>query len=184
MPKKVHRMKKYAITALLLPLLLSTGCDFLRTVAGRPTSADIAAMRRELAEEEARRREQDSLAAIEAAAAAAAAAVREDYVPIMDSLVRRGVPVYTGTKMKGVSGEGLENRYYIVTGFFKDSGNASRSSARYSEKGYNSCVIHFGSGYDGVSAGAFDRLLEADAARKEGISAGDFPRDTWILVMD
>ena len=70
------------LLAFVLGLQLTAGCDFLRTVAGRPTSADIAARRDAIALEEARAqaalaREQavrDSLAAVERHRADSAAA--------------------------------------------------------------------------------------------------------------
>lgn len=180
-------MKKNATVVLLLSAFLLSGCDFLRTLAGRPTSSDINRMRMEIAAaERAERLEQEELAALKEAAEVKEeeVPVTEDYVPIMDSLSRKGVPVYTGSRMRGVLSEGLDRRFYIVTGSFKDSANAERLSSKYAEKGYDSRVIRFGSGYDGVSAGAFNRLSEADEARKSGMEKGDFPKDTWILVID
>lgn len=178
-------MKKNATVVLLLSAFLLSGCDFLRTLAGRPSSSDINRMRMEItAAERSERLEQEALAAMKEAAEVKEGEAPEDYVPVMDSLRRKGVPVYTGSRMRGVLSEGLDRRFYIVTGSFKDSANAERLSSKYAAKGYDSRVIRFGSGYDGVSAGAFNRLSEADEARKSGMEKGDFPKDTWILVID
>ena len=34
-------MKRFALLILTIPMLTLTGCDFFRTLAGRPTSKDI-----------------------------------------------------------------------------------------------------------------------------------------------
>ena len=62
---------KGIILALALGAVLLSGCDFLRKVAGRPTSAEIAVVREKVAEKEAARAKAvaDSIAAVEASRA-------------------------------------------------------------------------------------------------------------------
>ena len=61
-------MKKNILPALLALMLVVTGCDFFRVVAGRPTSKDIEKKRIEImkAEEAALQARLDSIAAVEA----------------------------------------------------------------------------------------------------------------------
>ena len=61
-------MKKNILPALLALMLVVTGCDFFRMVAGRPTSKDIEKKRIEImkAEEAALQARLDSIAAVDA----------------------------------------------------------------------------------------------------------------------
>ncbi len=66
--------KILVISAFLLVLLVCGGCDMFRSLAGRPTSSDIAAMRAVIeAREAAERARQDSLERVAREEAAAAA---------------------------------------------------------------------------------------------------------------
>jgi aspartokinase len=89
-------MKKHSLFAALPVLLLTillmvvSGCDWVRASLGKPTSADLAALRmaKEAREQAVRdsiaaaKAEQERIAAEEAAAAAAAAAVPKRYYAV------------------------------------------------------------------------------------------------------
>ncbi|MCF0176670.1 MAG: hypothetical protein HUJ94_07520, partial [Bacteroidales bacterium] len=99
-------MKRINIILLLAAVLLSVqGCDFVRSLAGRPTSADLEVMRKEKADIEARAEEEararayaDSVAKAVADSVAIAQirmahkvealeAIRKDRVMVLPSLV-------------------------------------------------------------------------------------------------
>ena len=89
-------MKKHLLTALFPAVLffallvMVSGCDWIRASLGKPTSADLAAIRqaKEAREQAVRdsiaaaKAEQERIAAEEAAAAAAAAAVPKRYYAV------------------------------------------------------------------------------------------------------
>ena len=185
-------MRKFAIRwaalaafALLLLLMLS-GCDFLRGLAGRPTSEDIARKRDSLetvqrlrAEEAARllaaeQRRADSLAA------------RERYV--RDSLSAeqelrdRHVMRLTPAQLKGLYHMSLDRKYYVITGSYRERANALKKQRSLSDAGYESEIISFYNGFHAIGAGATDHVAEALSLLKELLGKKLCPTDAWILV--
>ena len=72
-------MKRILVPGVFLLLILTVaGCDFLRTVAGRPTSSELVARRAQIAlREQAEREEQARQQAVRDSLAAAAKAVAD-----------------------------------------------------------------------------------------------------------
>jgi len=155
-------MKKHSLFAALPVLLLTillmvvSGCDWVRASLGKPTSADLAALRmaKEAREQAVRdsiaaaKAEQERIAAEEAAAAAAAAAVPK--------------------------------RYYAVAGAFNEDVGAQIFEEKLRENGFRVRTFDFRSGLKVVCVEGSDTLevvrRDVAALKKLGIA----PTDPWI----
>lgn len=174
MRKTLSIMKKGVILSLLLTSVLVCGCDFFRTLAGRPTSGEIeekraAVERLERAKEQARL---DSVRVAEKAAADSLSAVA-----LVDSL---GVKMLPLSGLGGAEG-GMASAYVIVVGSFRNVGNAEGMAARVSEAGYAASVMKFESGMFSVVVKPCSRLADAVASYVKVKSEKFCPEDAWIL---
>lgn len=121
-------------------LLLAGGCDRVRAALGKPTSADIASLRREMAESE---RLADRVAKIIA-----------DSVRTADSLAKAEVQ----------PGAALNKAYYISGGSFAVRANARKMFDKFSADGLKPSLTQFRGGNYVVLLGGFDTKAEADSA--------------------
>ncbi len=152
----------------------------LRSLAGRPTSKDIDVLRIEIVQEEVRlKAEADSLLEVqkqrEAEAASAAA---------LDSLKNLPGNVLRKASSLGVDLSGVEGRYNIILGAFKDKANAEKFAARVSEAGYHAGIIPFRNSLNAVGAGSTDdpkAIFDClNKIRKESFCPGE----VWVLVKE
>lgn len=172
--------KHIVFSVLAATVILVSGCDLFRTLAGRPTSSDLEVMRAELvrrqaAEEQARAeqiaREQKRIADSVAVAAA------------LDTLDRMGGVLRSPDKLGGLSASTvLEHKYYIVLGSFKDASNATRYAERINNAGYPASVITFKTGFNSVGVAPSDNPAEFLKSLRE-VTKQDFcSNGYWILV--
>ena len=177
-------MKRISVLcASALILLLLGGCDFLRTVAGRPTSSELQAKRaaialQEAAEREAQAREKqvrDSLAAVQKHRLDSAAA--ETY--FKEARVSRiGI-----ASLPGLRRDGLPQKYCVILAGFSQPQNAERFSATLKEAGYTPVILRYVRGERSVVG--IDPTDDPAALRAsyEKVRTEKFcPRDAWILV--
>ena len=172
-----------SVSVLILGSLLLGGCDFLRSVAGRPTSADLAAKReaiqaKVMAAEEAREAAEE--AAHEAAETAAAAAKPDAaaFAALRNAGCLANSVSKLGLKLPGE----LARNYYIITGSFAERENAESLAAKLLSQGYESELIPFSARRTAVGACPSDRVEEVVASYKALLAAGTVPADSWILV--
>ena len=104
-------MKMPAVIALLAVLLLAEGCDFLRALAGRPTSDELAALQEAFPSDTLQQEPVDSVA------------VLPDVLP--EELIYRSEDV----------------SYLIVAGCYREPRHAERSAERYRRMGYETCIV-------------------------------------------
>ncbi len=170
-------MKKFLILIMPIMLVTLTGCDFLRVIAGRPTTADLEEKRLEIirAEEEALQRRLDSLKLAREMEAAAATAV-------LDSLRDAGVMVSGPEKLRGIAGKEPEYDYCIIAGVFRESANARRIFNAASEKGYSPVLINCRSGMLAVGLAPTNSQKAVAEAYEELKKESFCPKDAWILV--
>lgn len=175
-------MRKSVILSLALAALLLSGCDFLRSLAGRPTSEDLDAKRaviereRDAARyraridslERVRRRMADSLAALE--------------VHLLDSLSQTKGTILNPSKLGGLYTTKLEAKYYIVVGAFRTRSYAERKLTSCNEAGYTATIISFRNGLLAVAVLPSDSLNETLKSLRELRGNGICPQDGWILV--
>jgi len=156
-------MKTVKITLLILALsFMVSGCDFFRSLVGRPTSAELEALRLEAAAKtELQRHMEDSLKA-----AAETAELME--------------------AQKSVSMESLDyvsdndRRYHVVPGSFKNPENAERFICLLKEKGYTPKKIKFRNGFTVISVYGDDDFHKAVKVMEETLEYEFCPDDIWI----
>lgn len=142
------------VVSLALACALVCSCDFLRSVAGRPTSREIASAVAAKAEAEREAAVQDSLRQAEAARALA------------DSIAKAGAPAPLAVD------EPVVARYYVVVGVFDSKDHAQKKVNQCTEKGMTAKFIRFKSGKYGVLVNPSDtkeggeRMLSDLKARK------------------
>ena len=173
-------MKKTLIFA-LAAVLLVTGCDFVRTVAGRPTSAQLDEIRKErMAAEEARHQARlDSMARAEKAMAETLAA-RE--AQLLDSLTQAKGTVLNPSKLGGLYTTKQESKYYIVVGAFRTRSYAERKLTQCNQAGYTATIISFRNGLLAVAICPSDNLEETLKTLKKLRGTEVCPQDGWILM--
>lgn len=155
-------MKKVfpAIYILLAVCIALTGCDFFRTLAGRPTSSEIEATREVIRQKTAEQQVPEARDTVHAEVQV------QEKAPVE--------PVETAVK------EG-KKRYYIVMASFASAENASKYAERLSSKGYEPEFLGFKGGYTAVGICGTDDEEEAKASLNE-VRRQDFcPEGVWII---
>ena len=148
------------VSVSLSVVLLATGCDFFRSLAGRPTSKDIAVMKAGI-----QRRQADSLER--------AAAMRRALEP--------GEPAESQEPDPAPAVNPGKKRYYVMMGAFSNQENASRWAGRLKELGYETEFFGFTEGRTAVGICGTDDESEAKASMAE-VKRQDFcPEGVWIL---
>ena len=173
-------MKKNLIYLVAL-VLLASSCDFVRTLAGRPTSAQLETIRQEkLAAEEARHQARlDSLEKARKAMADSLAALEKH---LLDSLSQAKGTVLNPSKLGGLFTTRLETKYCIVVGAFRNRYYAERKLKSCNEAGYTATIISFRNGLLAVSVCPSDDLNQTLKTLKQLRGKGICPKDGWILV--
>jgi hypothetical protein len=175
-------MKKTLVLFIALTLLCASSCDFIRTLAGRPTTAQVEQMRREqIAAEEARYQARlDSLARAEKTLADSLAA-REDH--LLDSLSQSNGTILNPAKLGGLFTTKLEAKYYLIVGAFRGRYYAERKLNACKDAGYtNATIISFRNGLMAVGICPSNSLNESVKNLKRLRGTGVCPKDSWILV--
>ena len=173
-------MKKTLILAVMLLSVVSS-CDFVRTLAGRPTSAQLEEMREErMRAEEARHQAVlDSMERAEKALAEALAAREQE---LLDSLTQAHGTVLNPSRLGGLYTTKLESKYYIVVGAFRNRTYAERKLTQCNEAGYTATIISFRNGLLAVSVCPSDNLEETLRTLKKLRGTEVCPEDGWILM--
>ncbi len=167
-------MKKLIQTVLiLLPVALAaTGCDFFRMLAGRPTSAQIAAMAEAIRLEESARIA-DSLRKALADTIPAQAAAEPQEVPAAVA------PQVAVTPAPAAQSDDLK-RFYIVMASFGKVANARNYASSLEAKGYPATILRRG-GYQVVAVCGTDDEAAVKQSFDE-IRRQDFcPQGVWII---
>lgn len=174
-------MKKIlAIVALCAPLCLLGGCDYVRQLAGRPTSQDIEAKRQRL-EQEALviRQREDSLRRVREMEQARQR--REaDSLATLEELRGSGVKLVSSKRVVSARAE-LPSRYYVIVGAFSVPEFATRQAGRADKAGYPATKIPFRNGLTAVGVSPSDNLVEVFTAWKKLRSEDFCPAEAWIL---
>ena len=173
-------MKKTLILAVML-LSVASSCDFVRTLAGRPTSARLEEMRveRMRAEEARHQAVLDSMERAEKALAEALAAREQE---LLDSLTQARGTVLNPSKLGGLFTTKLESKYYIVVGAFRNRTFAERKLTQCNEAGYTATIISFRNGLLAVSVCPSDNLEETLTTLKQQRGTEVCPEAGWILM--
>lgn len=174
-------MKRFVILLACAAVFLS-GCDFLRTLAGRPTSQDLEVKRAaiEQAREEARLQAVlDSLEQVRQRMADSLAALE---VHLLDSLSQTKGTILNPTRLGGLYTTKLEAKYYIIVGAFRTRAYAERKLGKCTEAGYTATIISFRNGLLAVGICPSDSLNDTWNKLRELRGNDICPKDAWILV--
>jgi len=173
-------MKRSLIIALALVTLVSS-CDFVRTLAGRPTSAQLEQIRKQrMAAEEARHQATlDSMDRVQKHMADSLEAL-EKY--LLDSLTQAKGTVLNPSKMGGLYTTKLDAKYCIVVGAFRNRYYAERKLKECNNAGYTATIISFRNGLMAVSVCPSNSLAETLNTLKQLRGKGICPPDSWILI--
>ena len=157
-------MKKTLIMLLALSVLAVSSCDFVRTLAGRPTQAQLDRMRAERNRQEEARHQAtlDSMARVEKQMADSLEALEKH---LLDSLTQSQGTVLNPSKLGGLFTTKLENKL--------KSCNAV---------GYTATIISFRNGLLAVAICPSNSLDETLRKLKEIRGTEVCPQDGWILI--
>jgi predicted esterase YcpF (UPF0227 family) len=158
-----------------------SSCDFVRTLAGRPTSAQLEQIRQQrMAAEEARHQATlDSMERVQKHMADSLEAL-EKY--LLDSLTQAKGTVLNPSKMGGLYTTKLDAKYCIVVGAFRNRYYAERKLKECNNAGYTATIISFRNGLMAVSVCPSNSLAETLNTLKQLRGTGICPPDSWILI--
>lgn len=171
-------MKKSYILLILAAAMTLTGCDFMRKLAGRPTSAEIEMRRLEIlrAEEAELQARLDSLRN-------AQIQIQLDSLNALDSIRQMGGSILNPARLGGLFATKLEARYYVILGSFRTRSNAEALFNVAKTAGYKPALISFGKGgLIAVGVTPVNTLPDAYTALSEVRKEAFCPKDVWILV--
>lgn len=169
-------LMKKSLFILLAAMLSLTGCDFLRSLAGRPTSEVIESRRLEI------------LRAQEAVEQARLDSLRQeqkmvlDSIAALDSIRQQGGTILNPAQLGGLFATKLEARYYIIIGAFSKRSNAEALMTKVSEVGYSPALISFRNGKIAVGLCPVNTLPDALTSLMTVKEEPFCPSDAWILV--
>lgn len=146
------------VSTLLVAMMLVTGCDFFRSLVGKPTSKDLERMKQEAVEQARKQRELDSVNRVKALELEKAKAAAEQKSLLDESA----------------------GRYHVILGSFKVEGNAGKMYALLEKNGYTPRVIKFNNGFEVVSVAAYNNYHDALRDMNEIMEYEFCPEDVWI----
>lgn len=154
---KFISMKPLQLFSLLISAcLLVSSCDFIRSLAGKPTSTDIELLKleKEMAFQK-KKAVQDSINAAQAEAERLLSEQQQNST--------------------------FSSQYYLALGGFKVTENAIKYKEQLEKEGYSIILIRFKNGYDMLLGGGADTYKEAQAQLNDFIeNAKNCPYDIWI----
>ena len=169
------------MTLILLACLVS-GCDFFRTLAGRPTSREIAAKRHRI--ELSRQREADYRDSLERARLDSVARTQKaaaDSLHALDTLLSIG-KYHKASSYRNIPQSRLRSRYALVGGVFSSADNAGRLEAKYKAAGYDAYVLRYYSGLCAVLVSPCDSISRMLEVYRSTRSLPFSSEQSWVLV--
>ena len=153
-------------------LFCVTSCDFIRTVAGRPTSDELAALKAE-----------ELINMVEDFVASMDTVSLEDTLACEDTLeaapqVTLDIPVMDWSDQVSAP---QSARYYLMVGIFSNAENASAQARWARNSGYPVTMIKFSNGRTGVGVLPSDSLEIYPDALSQIRSKAFCPKDIFIL---
>ena len=152
-------MKTFRLIAtLVVAAMLLTGCDFFRSLVGKPTSKELEKIKQEAVEQARKQRALDSINEAKALQLEQEKAAAEKAGMLDESA----------------------GRYHVILGSFKVDGNAEKMYALLEKNGYTPKVIKFNNGFDVVSVAAYNNYRDALKAMEDIMEYPFCPEDVWI----
>lgn len=175
-------MKKVlVIGAIAALMLLASGCDAFRKMAGRPTSEDIELKRdlveaAQLAQQLAEKARQDSIEASRKHIA--------DSLAANQAMIDSGLPVKTAKQVSAAAKARMGHRYRIIIGAFANADNARRMQKQAEESGVEAELIPYISGITAVGVGPSDDLASLYGPYTLIKDQPFFPKAAWIMDIE
>ena len=161
---------------MIASLFVLTGCDFFRTLAGRPTSEDILEkkIQMQIAQQAIEQARLDSLRREQQ--------IVQDSLSALDSIRQYGGTILNPAKLGGLFATKLEARYYIIVGAFKRRSNAESLLYQATYAGYAPALISFNNGLIAVGLCPTNNIVDAKNALKRVKEESFCPKDVWLLL--
>lgn len=147
------------LPAVLILLAAATGCDSVRTVLGKPTSADIEKMRLEKE---------------------AAEKVQKDSADKAQAVVEKSIAGTPEKEQRGSAASVKICRYNVIVGAFSDAANADRLAEKLTTAGETVTRISFTNGMTAISVLDTDDFHAACRKLNSMVSEDELPYDCWI----
>lgn len=154
--------------------LCVTSCDFLRKVAGRPTSEEIAAKYIEIC-----RQEKEHVQRVDSVCAETSRVV--DSLETIDALRKLKGSVIAAGRLNGTEAASLANRYYVVIGTFSKPENARKIAAEAGKAGYDVTLVKYRSGFTAVALCGSDDIFSINESFGRLKKEKFCPPDIWIM---
>lgn len=169
-------MKRFSILLIIMSLFTVAGCDFFRTLAGRPTSEEIEMKKVELlrAEQAVLQARLDSIRLEQQ--------MVQDSIAALDSIKQYGGTILNPAKLGGLFATKLEARYYVIVGAFKRRSNAEALLCKAADAGYVPALISFNNGIIAVGLCPCNNVVSAKEALLSVKKESFCPSDVWILL--
>lgn len=169
-------MKRFVVLLMTMSLFMVTGCDFFRTLAGRPTSEEIEQMKVEIlrAEQAVLQARLDSIRREQQ--------IVQDSIAALDSIRQCGGTILNPAKLGGLFATKLESRYYVIIGAFKKRANAEALLGRAADSGYAPALISFNNGIIAVGLCPCNNIVSAKESLMKVKTEEFCPSDVWILL--
>lgn len=169
-------MKRTILLILSVSLFTLTGCDFFRTLAGRPTSEDIneKKIQMQIARQTGEQARLDSLKLEQQ--------IVHDSLSALDSIKQYGGTILNPSKLGGLFATKLEGRYHVIIGAFSVRSNAEALLIKTQKLGYKPLLINFNNGLTAVGLCPTNNIVDAKDALKKVKSESFCPKDVWLLL--
>ncbi len=168
-------MRKYIMLMAAVAMFSLTGCDFFRTLAGRPTSEEIEAMKVEKLRIEEERLQADLLKLQQEKQAV------EDSIEALKLLRQQEGTLLNPSSLGGLFATRLEAKYCVIIGTFSRRENAERLHKEAADKGYSPLLISIRNGLIAVGVSPVNTRQEAMQAVRTVREESFCPDDVWIL---
>ena len=175
------RVKGTVIPVILCAAMLVASCDFMRKVAGRPTTEDLQAMAAAKEQEEARaaralqeRQQREKELQCQADSLFAVQTLEGIMMNRLSDLFDMNVRITTE----------LPAKYSVVLGAFSDASNADNLISRLKAAGYEASPMRYRSGKTAVLACSTDSFVELGKSFASLQKDNYCPKDVWVIVKE
>ncbi len=141
--------------AVVMAIVILSGCDWVKGKLGMATSEDIERMKIEMEQKALRERR------------------------IADSIERLRLDSLRAAE-EALQKRGLEKRFYVIMGSFKESANVGVMESEISKLGYKPVTIPLKNDFVMVALGGYDTLEEACAEVGKVEKDNLCPYDVWV----
>lgn len=159
MKATMKRFKLVSVIVIAATLFTVTGCDFFRSLVGKPTSKDIERMKIEAAEQQRLKKQQDSI-------------VKAQAVQLEQEKAAAAAKKYLLDESAG--------KFHVIMGSYRIPENAQKMFATLEKNGYAPRYVLFSNGFSAVSIAGYDNYHDALKAMRDAMELPYCPEDVWV----